>query len=598
MLLFLAATARAFTLSAEAPIALPDLPVAIAVARRPEGDRLVVSSAAATDVVGLDGTSLGSFAPTTGALPYDLDGDGFDDLVTCGDAGLDLLVWSAAMPGAPSNLDPASCAALVTEAVAGADGIGVAGDEGVTLWAWNGTGSFVGPTATDLPGGGTVRLAARDANLAAAGVGDTTLAELGSRGVSNLALGGTLADVLDTPGSWLVALSDLRVLRDLEGADTARGAEPVRLLRADLAVDGLDELVILETSQVEVVAGDGSGMVQAALPTPGDALVAVDVNGDGCPDLVVADAISAQLDVLRTGHCPVAPDGDGDGVSVGDGDCDDTNAAVDPGATDRCNGIDDDCDGVVDEPGAPLLTALDEVPEGDAFLAWAATDGCDPGLTWTWTDPTGALATCTVTGAEVDCRALDDGELPLHADATDTEGTLVYSIDGAITIRNVDPSMILPGFLADGELVMDVGEEYDGAFTGTDPGTDTLTFSATGGPDFFQVSPSGNVVINALSPGSWDIRIAVSDEDGGETATTVLYEVDGRGYDTTDTGSGDTSPYDGHVGYSGCANDPGPTDYGCSSPSYDCGGGCCGGGSMAWVLLGGWSLRRRKPRSA
>ena len=81
MLLFLAATARAFTLSAEAPIALPDLPVAIAVARRPEGDRLVVSSAAATDVVGLDGTSLGSFAPTTGALPYDLDGDGFDDLV-------------------------------------------------------------------------------------------------------------------------------------------------------------------------------------------------------------------------------------------------------------------------------------------------------------------------------------------------------------------------------------------------------------------------------------------------------------------------------------------------------------------------------------
>ena len=40
---------------------------------------------------------------------------------------------------------------------------------------------------------------------------------------------------------------------------------------------------------------------------------------------------------------------DGDGYVTCDGDCDDHNAAVHPGAAETCNGIDDDCDGHVDE---------------------------------------------------------------------------------------------------------------------------------------------------------------------------------------------------------------------------------------------------------
>ena len=42
-------------------------------------------------------------------------------------------------------------------------------------------------------------------------------------------------------------------------------------------------------------------------------------------------------------------DHDGDGYSMAQGDCDDTNAAVHPGATEICNdGLDNDCDGVAD----------------------------------------------------------------------------------------------------------------------------------------------------------------------------------------------------------------------------------------------------------
>lgn len=592
MLLFLVAQAQAFTLDSAAAIPVTEVPISVSVARRPEGRRLVVSGVGASRVLQVDGTEVGSFAPSVATWPYDVDADGFDDLLTCGDEGLDLLAWADAAPGTPSRLAATACTALIADHVGGVDGVAVASGGGVSLWFADGAGGFDGPTATDLAVSGTVRLAARDTILAAAGVGDATLGELGSLGVSNLAIGGTFADVVHASGSWLVALSDALVVRDLDGVDIALGAEPTRLLWADLDVDGMDELVVLEVGQVEVVAGDGSGIVQGALVGGGSSVAAVDVDGDGCLDLVIPDATRPQLDVLRTGHCPLSPDADGDGVSPADGDCNDADPSIYPGAPDGCNSVDDDCDGSIDEPGSPVLNSLDEVPEGDAFLAWASTDGCDPDLVWVWTDPSNALATCVVAEAEITCVALDDGDLALHAEALDPSGALIYTLDETLTIRNVDPSMTLPSFLADGELVMDVGDDYSGLFTGTDPGADTLTFLATGGPDFFQVSPTGSVVINALSPGDWEIRIAVEDEDGGETAVDIAFEVNGHAWDTNWDDS-DTSPYDGDVGYSGCAEDPGEDDYGCS-PTFGCGGGCCSGGGLAWIVIAGWGLRRRK----
>ena len=42
-------------------------------------------------------------------------------------------------------------------------------------------------------------------------------------------------------------------------------------------------------------------------------------------------------------------DADGDGVTSCDGDCDDSNPSVLPSATEICNEIDDDCDGLLNE---------------------------------------------------------------------------------------------------------------------------------------------------------------------------------------------------------------------------------------------------------
>ncbi len=111
-------------------------------------------------------------------------------------------------------------------------------------------------------------------------------------------------------------------------------------------------------------------------------------NGDGCPTPV--------LDV------------DGDGHAAGDGDCDDLDPLVYPGADERCNGIDDDCDGEVDETpectATPAPTATPVIDsDGDG---WAALSDCDDG------NPDihpGALEVCDSVDNDCDGAVDEDG---------------------------------------------------------------------------------------------------------------------------------------------------------------------------------------------
>jgi hypothetical protein len=77
-----------------------------------------------------------------------------------------------------------------------------------------------------------------------------------------------------------------------------------------------------------------------------------DQDGDGTLDDVDCDPDDPALNGL---------DEDGDGYSTCDGDCDDRRETANPGATELCNGRDDDCDGVVMD---------DEIDsDGDGFAA-------------------------------------------------------------------------------------------------------------------------------------------------------------------------------------------------------------------------------------
>jgi hypothetical protein len=64
-------------------------------------------------------------------------------------------------------------------------------------------------------------------------------------------------------------------------------------------------------------------------------------------------------------------DRDGDGFRQDEDDCDDADPEVRPDATEACNGIDDDCDGDIDERGATGERAwfadVDEDGWGDEF---------------------------------------------------------------------------------------------------------------------------------------------------------------------------------------------------------------------------------------
>ena len=99
-------------------------------------------------------------------------------------------------------------------------------------------------------------------------------------------------------------------------------------------------------------------------------------------------------------------DADGDGVDAAD-DCDDADAAVYPDAPERCNGLDDDCDGEIDEDGDAVSYAdADGDGHGDPDTSVL---GCDPpdGFVSTGDDCDDADA-AVFPGAEEVCNGVDD----------------------------------------------------------------------------------------------------------------------------------------------------------------------------------------------
>lgn len=70
-------------------------------------------------------------------------------------------------------------------------------------------------------------------------------------------------------------------------------------------------------------------------------------------------------------------DEDGDGVSEADGDCDDADASVNGDAADVWNGVDDDCDGIADNPVVDTVATAEITGAASAFLT--ASQGLSTG---------------------------------------------------------------------------------------------------------------------------------------------------------------------------------------------------------------------------
>ncbi len=102
-------------------------------------------------------------------------------------------------------------------------------------------------------------------------------------------------------------------------------------------------------------------------------------------------------------------DADGDGFAACE-ECDDTNAAVYPGATETCDGLDNDCDGTADN-GATDAPSWYTDSDGDGFgdIGGARTVACEQpsGMVADSTDCNDALAAVNPAATEI-CNDLDD----------------------------------------------------------------------------------------------------------------------------------------------------------------------------------------------
>ena len=120
----------------------------------------------------------------------------------------------------------------------------------------------------------------------------------------------------------------------------------------------------------------------------------------------------------ETKYEPVCADVDGDGTadsSCGGTDCNDNDASVYPGATETCNGVDDNCNGTVDDN--PV----------DPSTFYADTDGDSYG---NLSSPTTA---CTLpAGYVVDSTDCKDEDATIHPGATETCNGVDDNCDGQI----------------------------------------------------------------------------------------------------------------------------------------------------------------------
>ncbi len=135
----------------------------------------------------------------------------------------------------------------------------------------------------------------------------------------------------------------------------------------DVEGDGVDELLVgasndsgfYATSGTSYVyAGSAGGLSSAAIATfdGGLSVAGGDVNRDGLADVLHSSGSTVQL------HYGYDTDSDGDGATDS-ADCADADSTVFPGATELCDGVDNDCDGTIDETAPTWYPDTD----GDGF---------------------------------------------------------------------------------------------------------------------------------------------------------------------------------------------------------------------------------------
>jgi len=152
------------------------------------------------------------------------------------------------------------------------------------------------------------------------------------------------------------------------------------------------------------VVGEGTSPLNFILDFPRPS----NVTFDG--ESVLNQAVGAFVTVAGE-----APDQDGDGFTS-DVDCDDTNAAINPAATEVCDGVDNDCDGLVD--GEDPNLSCEPAPADDVFILIDADAG----------ESKGAVAN----GAVLDLAVLETSNLNFYFEPAAFAESVVLELSGPV----------------------------------------------------------------------------------------------------------------------------------------------------------------------
>ena len=124
---------------------------------------------------------------------------------------------------------------------------------------------------------------------------------------------------------------------------------------------------------------------------------------------ICGDGLDNDCDTLVDEGCGGGcTDNDADSFTTCDGDCNDNNSSVHPAAIERCNGMDDDCDGLVDaaDPGLVLVPCENQIGVCGGVMKTA--DQCVGGIWLTCTQADYADWSAAYELNEASCDGLDN----------------------------------------------------------------------------------------------------------------------------------------------------------------------------------------------
>ena len=284
--------------------------------------------------------------------------------------------------------------------------------------------------------------------------------------------------------------------------------------------------------------------------------------GTGCPE-DCTDGIDNDLDGdvdCDDTDCALEPvcscdmDGDGyDDTACGGLDCDDSDASINPAASEVCDGVDNDCDGLVDadDPGAVRLTTYYADSDGDGYGdLTSTTDDC-----------------ATPTGYTTDDNDCDDSDAAINPAATEVCDYVDNDCDGSID------EGLTTTFYADSD-----GDGYGDASTGTDA-CSTPTGHTTDDSDCDDGDASINPAASEVCDGvDNDCDGLVDADDSSVTGLSTYYaDADGDGYGDASSTTADCSLPTGYTtdttdcDDSRSAVNPGATEI-CDGLDNDCDG--------------------------